>query len=345
MTQVTLDPEECWATIKAKDLDNGSRDNCCEVLHFAVAHMDSISYWRDYWTNKLETECTKADFWANKEFYDFQIERWINAYVFKDEIKVDECGRHQVVLRVYEACGVPRLDPHIWKCSPHQWFWYNTDQRFRIEHNWNFFHKDGPRDCNYRYSILCEDKHITRGRSLCEFSGPNPKYGGFCYAQYTGARERLNPDICFGEFFDGTYETNTSEGNAPGSYCSYRLYNDCMVTVLADDKQAPVAYGLDDITIYCDGAPGWADYADCGYGERYTSSTWPLDIKDRSGSAVNSINIPYGYYGGSDFLGIHVNEDDHGDPQACRESKGWAPIYCKPWLLLDSFDQAGKRCV
>ena len=186
VTQVTLDPEECWATIKAKDLDNGSRDNCCEVLHFAVAHMDSISYWRDYWTNKLETECTKADFWANKEFYDFQIERWINAYVFKDEIKVDECGRHQVVLRVYEACGVPRLDPHIWKCSPHQWFWYNTDQRFRIEHNWNFFHKDGPRDCNYRYSILCEDKHITRGRSLCEFSGPNPKYGGFCYAQYTG---------------------------------------------------------------------------------------------------------------------------------------------------------------
>ena len=40
ITQVTLDPEKCWARVYAKDLDDGSHDNCCDQLHFAVASMD-----------------------------------------------------------------------------------------------------------------------------------------------------------------------------------------------------------------------------------------------------------------------------------------------------------------
>ncbi|HPR00953.1 MAG TPA: lamin tail domain-containing protein, partial [Saprospiraceae bacterium] len=49
ITQVTLDPEKCWARVYAKDLDDGSHDACCDRLHFAVASMDTITYWRDYW--------------------------------------------------------------------------------------------------------------------------------------------------------------------------------------------------------------------------------------------------------------------------------------------------------
>ncbi|MBK9678122.1 MAG: hypothetical protein IPO69_04505 [Saprospiraceae bacterium] len=48
-----------------------------------------------------------------------------------------------------------------------------------------------------------------------------------------------------------------SNGYYAGStFPQTHLYNECMVQVLVDDKQAPVVAGLQDITVYCDGAPG-----------------------------------------------------------------------------------------
>ena len=52
--------------------------------------------------------------------------------------------------------------------------------------------------------------------------------------------------------------------------------------------------------------------------------------------------VVHGYYGGSSQYDVHMGTGDHDDPQACDQNKGWAPIYCKNWLYLDSFDQAGK---
>jgi len=334
ITQVTVDPVTCWAKVKAKDLDNGSRDNCCDVLHFAAAHMDSITYWRKYWTDTLEARCGKAAFWDNKEFYDEEIERWINAYVFKDEISFTDCGTTQVVLRVYEACGVPVYDPHLWLCTEHQWFWYNTDQRFRIEHNWNFFHKDGPKDCNYRYRIQCQEDHQIRGKVICEFSGNVAKPGGLCFAQYLGAVESLL-DECNSDFYFGA-PANSSEANPPGNYCSERLYSDCMINVLVDDKQAPVVAELEDVIVYCDRAPDYASAPNCEGGDEYL--VWPGLLKD-------SKEVEHGYYGGSDFLGIHRDEHETADAGAAcgyDNAHHWAPIYCRSWLYVDSFDAAGQ---
>ena len=330
-TQVTVDPVTCWAKVKAKDLDNGSRDNCCDVLHFAAAHMDSITYWRKYWTDTLEARCGKEEFWNHKIHYDLQIERWINAYVFKDEISFTDCGTSQVVLRVYEACGVPVYDPHLWPCTEHQWFWYNTDQRFRIEHNWNFFHKDGPKDCNYRYRIQCWEDHQTRGKAICEFSGNVAKPGGLCFAQYLGAVESLL-DECNSDFYFGA-PANSSEANPPGNYCSERLYSDCMINVLVDDKQAPVVAELDDVLVYCDRAPDYASAPNCEGGDEYLE--WPGLLEDSKG-------VDHGYYGGSDFLGIHRDEHETADACGYDNAHFWSPIYCRSWLYVDSFDAAGQ---
>ena len=50
----------------------------------------------------------------------------------------------------------------------------------------------------------------------------------------------------------------------PTEHCSTKVYNDCMVNVLADDKQATGdPHQAEDITIYCDDAPIGADYARC----------------------------------------------------------------------------------
>ena len=102
-TRTTVDPATCWARVYANDLDNGSRDNCCNVLHFAVAHMDTITATRTKWTSYWNTNC-KADYWNNKATWDLWLEEYINCFIFKDYIDLTECGENQVVLRVYEAC-------------------------------------------------------------------------------------------------------------------------------------------------------------------------------------------------------------------------------------------------
>jgi hypothetical protein len=106
-----------------------------------------------------------------------------------------------------------------------------------------------------------------------------------------------------------------------------------MVQILVDDKQAPVVDHLQDVTVFCDGAPwgsGRAEY----YCERSDYfSPWPGTISYKG--------IVHGYYGGSDFVQNH-SADDHAPQVGCPNGDTWAPIYCKDWLLLDSADQAGK---
>ncbi|MCB0655981.1 MAG: hypothetical protein KDC57_07595, partial [Saprospiraceae bacterium] len=70
ITQVTLDPKECWARVYAKDLDDGSHDNCCNQLHFAVANMDSVTYWRNYWHDYILDCVGHSDYYANQDGYD-----------------------------------------------------------------------------------------------------------------------------------------------------------------------------------------------------------------------------------------------------------------------------------
>ncbi|MBK9928620.1 MAG: CHRD domain-containing protein [Saprospiraceae bacterium] len=657
-TQVTVDPAGCWASVAAKDLDKGSRDNCSSKLHFAAAQMDSIDYWTKYWTSKLEEKCGKDEYWRNNELYQTWIDDWIDCYIFRDTVYFDECGSNQVVLRVYEADRIPLRDPHIFPWSEHAWYCYNSNIFYRIAHNYNFFDSKGsklaswrlpldcksivedwintqktkyissryghnidvsavtinqtmdsiqsqgtycpgdtsinlnPGECNrivkysialplgytavqtsglpsgsqfpigtttngfniydgntlvtnctfsvtikefdlspavskqmdsiythgtycpgdttinlnpgecgriVKYSIILPPGYsavqtsglasgyefpigtttnrfnINDGNTLvtnCEFSVTikefdmpsnyiyckenttiilnngsailgagqvlvNANYGCFdnyivelfksgyvpavlstqdigqmyvyrvidprtsqkcegkvligtpplnCKAistvllnndgfAFLGAGQVLIEEQyrCFDnyivEFLKGSYVPGIATTQDVGMTLTYRvidptssakcegkvfiddinnsieqlnflnnrrhskiLYNDCMVTVLVDDKQAPVVNHLQDITIYCDGAPEYAGHPACEHSERF--SKWPLDLKDSKG-------VWHGYYGGSDFLGVHIDADAHDDPDACEFNKGWAPIYCRSWLYLDSFDQAG----
>ena len=111
ITQVTLDPEACWARISAKDLDDGSHDNCCDRLHYAVARMDSIEYWRKHWTEYFIGCLDPYDYQHYHSDIEASIEEWINIFVFDDEVDVTECGEENLVLRVYESCDLPPYDP------------------------------------------------------------------------------------------------------------------------------------------------------------------------------------------------------------------------------------------
>lgn len=126
-TQVTLDPQTCRAVLKAKDLDDGSRDNC-DSVHYAVARMSDIEYWRKYWKSTFDT-CgyNHYEFIKKEKTIDKLIEEWIDFYVFDDEVSVTNCGEETLVLRVYESFDLPPYDPHRFKGSRHAWYsWFRS---------------------------------------------------------------------------------------------------------------------------------------------------------------------------------------------------------------------------
>ncbi|MFZ1714869.1 MAG: hypothetical protein WAT88_06220, partial [Saprospiraceae bacterium] len=302
-TQVTVDPASCWAAVAARDLNTGSHDNCISQLHYAAALMSDIEKARSDYEKHIIDSCGKAAYWANKAWYDAYIEQWINCYVFTDTVNFSDCGSNQVVMRVYEADSMPRLDPHLWSCGEHAWFCYNTYQDYRIVYNQNFYGNSAKKDCEVKGPWLCKESSIGWYANL--------------QSTYGGARVLGSNGYYAGSTFPQTH-----------------LYNECMVQVLVDDKQAPVVAGLQDITVYCDGAPGGSAYARtfCSESERF--STWPGTVKDGKGTI-------HGYYGGSTYIVNHTPGNDHADPTGCATDQ-WAPIYCRAWLLLDSLDEAGK---
>lgn len=255
-TRVTVDPATCWSRIYAVDLDNGSRDNCCNVLHFAIARMDSITAARKYVYDAIIAQCGVADYWDSKEYYDFYIEDYISSYIFKDYLDLTACEEYQIVLRVWEACGIPRFDPHIWPCSEHQWFLYNAGyprSHYRADHNLNFgFSQNAnytkftaPKDCNWRYPLVFCDPLLKDWFALSGLDDFNPYYIG------AGAAELCNFSFYWPRLgnvagsFDG-------DPVAPGNTCSRMLWQDAMVMVTVDDKTPPIAQDPKDLFWYCD---------------------------------------------------------------------------------------------
>jgi len=311
VTQVTLDPDSCWGSIEAKNLDNGSHDNCCQDLHFAVAYMDEIEAARKSFLDSLQRACGKNEYLKYKGWYDAYLEDWINSYVFRDKLDLNACGSRQVVLRVYEACGLPKYDPHVFPCSPHAWYCYNTSWRYRVTFNQAFRNGAGTsKDCTVKAPWGCKSDLVNK------FSSMNAFQANF----YESVWLPRTCDTLLGNF------------SAP-VVCQPRLYNDCMVQVLADDKQKPVCDSLPDLEVYCDGVPGGWAYASAfcpGSGDKYT--TYPGAITRNGQGTV------YGYYGGS----YSASHDEHQVlDTACRSNHykdGWQPVYCRAWLELDRFD-------
>ncbi len=122
ITQATVDPATCWARVYAKDLDNGSKDNCCTNLHYAVARMDSLEVHRKAYLDHIKKVCGWDEYIKQKFSIDIVVEQLLSLYDFKEYIDLTECGADQIILRVYDNCNTAKYDPHITSLTAHQWY-------------------------------------------------------------------------------------------------------------------------------------------------------------------------------------------------------------------------------
>ena len=356
-TQTTVDPATCWARVYARDLDNGSRDNCCNVLHFAVAHMDTLDKYRKLWVDYWNANC-KADYWNNKVLYDKFLEEYLNVFVFDDYIDLSDCGKNLVVLRVYEACGVPRYDSHVYPCGNHSWYTYNSFLLGRLWHNFQYFHANGTDNCVDGPKPQCLNLGGSSYKYIRFFPKANDETSRIKSAKYVGAETYVKSCV----FEDETQlqaQNKSGAGNAPGNSCSIRQYNDCMINIWVDDKSLPVCVDPKDKVAYCDGVIGEQyEYAktachDYSYTtDNFTDKTWkdgsynPYKeiecVKENDGTLTDA-NDPtgkfFGWYGGNIYAPSHGG--DHDPIEQCQ-TNDWSPIYCHTWLCLDKTDQAGK---
>ena len=276
ITQVTLDPEKCWTRVYAEDLDDGSNDNCAHKLHYAVAQMDSIEYYRNYWKEQLMECHDEYEFNHHYDLFHELIENWINCYVFNDYIDLSECGTEQVVLRVYEADGLPLYDPHIFKGTLHQWFCYNLYDDYACWFGWNydaFAHYENPVPdlCDYElegselegyYSLrhkkiqyydwncsgpcgILDAEDLVLGGKPSHGAQPNPVC---CTYMMDGDND--NPDwLALVEKYPELYNLHCKR------WTFQHLYNDCMIEVIKDDKTPPICIAPANAVYYCDGVP------------------------------------------------------------------------------------------
>lgn len=331
-TVITLDPDTCWARVHAIDLDDGSHDNCCQNLHFAVARMDDVNYWTSYWEDKFHT-CLGADaYYIHKAdgTIDEAVNEWVNSFVFKEYIDLNECGTDSLVLRVYEACEEPPYDPHVFGGTSHDWFMYNVSNNFAFWYDSNF----------------------AVGQ---EFYGEVPQATIIC--SYDG-----------GIFtWKWPLPANKTTFKYPTRHKFLTQWSDCMVEVEKQDKIAPVCTAPEGVTIYCDGVP-YTGYIQVGIDKAYYSGAddaWQFcassDTRSSScffddgtkhevhvvdplkwcykGGEITDVNGRYqGYYGGPSAAHYESGCESY-NVQAIPK-----PFYCRLWLLLDQFeDSTGAR--
>ncbi|HRV87538.1 MAG TPA: M36 family metallopeptidase, partial [Saprospiraceae bacterium] len=321
ITQVTLDPQECWARVYAKDLDDGSHDNCCQQLHFAVANMDSVTYWRNYWHDFFIGCIGESAYNADKDGYETYIEEWINTFVFDDYIDVTECGREQLVLRVYEACDLPVYDPHTFYGGEHEWYWYNHSHVFQAFYLWKldeFIHYGDP-----RYLITCEGDYLRYDFPVLAIAGvyghldimPQLTEGGYSGCGLAGLPSNSILELELPELLNAhspvpwgicSWQIITEEGvedwknrvfepyrteaeitkrlNLTTPYYTPVRYNDCMIEVIKDDKTPPVVVAPEDVTVYCDGVPYWWELT-----KPYAGGTKTATVKGHGASFTHDV--------------------------------------------------------
>jgi hypothetical protein len=298
-TAVTLDPGNCEAEVFAVDLSDGTHDNCCQQIHYAVASMDSIEYWTSHWQSYFNSCYSEYLLQEMQPQINRYIDEWINCFVFDDVITLSGCVSDSLVLRSYEACGMRPYDAHLFKGSTHQWY------------------------CFQKFELYAEHYIATLSQQT-HYQSPKPDLD--CHSE--GISLIIDADSLALNMNDPIisllYESRLEFSS---------LYSQCMIEVTKSDKEAPVCDELEDIRIYCDELEADPTYLSvlnlCELTE-IPGTDFDLPWVQESGN---------GYYGGPLNADYDYDDCSYemwkGRPMS-KIGEYWKPIYCRFWLELDS---------
>lgn len=332
-TRLSVTPENCWARVYAQDLNNGSYDNCHQKVHLAVAVLDSVNYWKTYWLNELKSRVEPYSFAQDQIRYETLIDHWINAYIFRDYVDLSP-GVIPVLLRGYESDSIPNPDPHVFPYSFHDWYCYNAYSLSRIEIN---------------YLSILGIKDSYRRPDLAPLDSLQ-----FIYQ----SSEIFNPDFAFeGSRAYPICTFNPLDPEVSLNPCENALFQDCLATLIIEDKFPPTAEQPDDLVLFCDGARFEYAHTICSslpdhqqtildfncrdINQRpYREIEYRLEHDNNLDDAIDSRGQPIGFYG-CNTLDLLVLDESGPHYQSCNTS-AWLPVYCHRWLCQDQYDTNGQ---
>ena len=144
----SVDSNSCFSRVYAKDFESYATAGCKEKVHFAIAHADSILFYRNYWKNKFSKLCSEQVGWpGNEPVYNQYVENWINTNVYSDYIDLPPCQINKISLKAFDVSWVPVKDASF-DCSIHKWISYHADVLYRI-------YKNNTNACDHTYPLLC----------------------------------------------------------------------------------------------------------------------------------------------------------------------------------------------
>ena len=297
----------CSSRIWAKDLNAGSSDNCCNVIHVAIAQSDSVTYYRDYWTNYLKS-CLGSSLYNQKQAtYEALVEDWINLFVFNDYVDITSCGNIKLELRAFPACGMTTKAQAGYPGSDHSWFCITAYP--------DYF-------CHYADHYL--DEGHDRPVIVCNKSALTKAYIDFCSSTMSSIYSRLSKDGVDSKTIDKMKSWQWVSAQEPYS----AGYGSCTSTWNFTSQANWSLESAPDAFIFSDGTPnkgiletaglrielsgeGLADAMDCSEG---TSSVFDTDYGYNQFRTVDGWGIP-------------------GYPTSIP-----APVYCPSWLALDYYN-------
>ena len=302
--RITMDANSCWHRLNAASLDDGSFDNCCGTLHFAVARMEDLNYWTGYWNSQLKSCLGTSAYNSQYQSIQAAIDQWLDCYVYAEYVDLTDCGEEMVVMKTYQACGLPNYDPHSFAGDRHQWYCWNVYDDYACFYKLNysgFLNGDRPQP------DLCATWGQENHHGMCAYTPEEEKQWEAIANQFTGLQRDFEERV-----------------RIPVSA------NVCMVNVFKDDKQAPVCIPPQNITVYCDLTPVSGSFQQDG-------ALRIFSMPDNTQAITCASPVSYPWDG--DSFGYYQGALNSGD---CAGGSPKTPVYCQMWLWLDRYDTTSK---
>lgn len=292
---LSIDSGNCFKRIYAVDFKSSFSLPCNGTNYLAVAHTDSISYYRNVLTQEIKKSCGgESNFSEKASFYNQIIESWLFTNVYTDHVDINPCDSHKVSLLAVplDTFLAPNLN---FSCSPHKWVAYQLDPLYRIHFNTN-------KNCSSYFDRMCAsdiERLLKSDKAGFEFNN----------------LAHLNDGSC-----RSVFEKTQLENALTNSLTKE-------VKIIVIDTLAPISQFLEDIEFIQNYNPSICCKVSNCPGDAFLPNSWPGKVNCTSCDTSNFQR----YYGGPINGNVTYSSEGYYTYKMCNEYDSvynLKPIYC-----------------